>query len=89
MIHQRTANPVPPWGHKYSSYLVVQECDESDHSLLLLEDPRLGDREEFVGDVPSFSVKHLGRPERMRDLRGVVPDADQLDEVVWVILTNH
>ncbi len=50
MIHQRTANPlpVPSWGHKYSSYLVLQERDESDDPPLLLEDPRLCNWQELL-----------------------------------------
>ncbi len=76
MIHQRPANALsaPAWGDEDSAHLVPYQCDESNHPPLLLENPRLGDREVLLDDVSSFLVQETASQEGMSHLRGVIPD---------------
>ena len=86
-----TANAVSlsAWGHEDGTYLIAYQRDESNHPSLFLKDPRFGDGEVSFTNLVSFLVEELTIQEPVRDLRGVIPNIQELGEIARVVRANH
>ncbi len=91
MIHQSTANALSlsPWSNEEGTYLIAYQGDKSNHPSFFLKDPRLGDGEVFVANLLSFLVEELTIQEPVSDLRGLIPNIQELGKIARVILANH